>query len=107
MKLKQRKPNLNSFFFFVLGGFVLLGVLGIFALPASSDIPPTRAFSQIIIAGQTINATSYSSSFEIITLGNLTTSISDDSISIKLKEFSCPLLESIKGIDEDGNWICG
>lgn len=98
---------MNSIFYFVCGGIVLLGILGIFAMPANSDIPPTRAFSQIIIAGQTINATSYSSSFEIITLGNLTTSINDNSISIKLKEFSCPVLQSVIGVDADGNWICG
>jgi hypothetical protein len=103
----QRVIQLNSVFYFILGSFVFLGVLGIFALPAVSDIPPTRAFSQISIAGQNITANSYSSEFEIITLGNLTTSISDDAITFKLREFSCPESESIIGVDGNGNWICG
>lgn len=86
---------------------MFLGILGIFALPAVSDIPPTPAFSQIIIADQNITASSYRSSFEVTTMGNLSASISNNTIILNLESFSCPELESITGVDSDGNWICG
>jgi hypothetical protein len=95
---------MNRLFYFSIVGIL---VFGLALTPAISEIPPTRAFSQIIIAGQYLNATTYNSSFEVITLGNITSSITDTSISLKLKQFSCPVNESITGVDGDGNWICG
>lgn len=76
------------------------------AEPALSAIPPTSAFSSIGSAGQWINATSYSDSVEIETQGDLTMSISGDTITIKLKEKTCGLGLSVVGIDSDGLLVC-
>lgn len=57
---------MNSIVYFILGGFVFLGVLGIFALPAVSDIPPTPAFKSINGTDGNITATSYRDNLELI-----------------------------------------
>ena len=57
--------------YFILGGFVLLGVLGIFALPAISDIPPTAAFFAINGTDGSINATTYRQILQLVEGANI------------------------------------
>ena len=57
----QVKIKLNNFFYFVLGGFILVGILGIFALPVDSAIPPTPAFKIINTTSGNVTASSYNS----------------------------------------------
>lgn len=52
---------MTSPFYFILGGLVLLGILGIFALPAVSDIPPTPAIKDLKFNENWYNATNYRS----------------------------------------------
>lgn len=91
--------------FIALAG-IIIGLLTLTQFSESS-IPPTPAFSKIFIGGQTINATSYSGNFTIVTLGDITSSVSDNTITIKLKEKSCDPLQFFNGIDSNGNLLCG
>lgn len=103
---KVKKVNLDYILLFALGlciGAIFTNSL----LPAESAIPPTRAFSKITMAGQTINASSYSDNFEIVVQGALTASINNNVLTIKLKQASCPALETVIGVDTNGNWVCG
>ena len=69
--------NDDKIVYFILGGFILLGILGIFALPAISDIPPTPAFSSINGTGGSINATNYRTTLELIEGSNIIYSFDD------------------------------
>lgn len=97
--------KLDYFLLFVLGVFIG-GVMTSSLIPVDSSIPPTRAFSKVTMAGQSINASSYSDELEIVLQGVMTSSISDNTITIKLKQDSCPVSQSITGVDASGNWIC-
>ena len=71
-----------------------------------SAIPPTDAFSKVYVNGQLIEADQYNDELYIITTGSLTTSINGDSITIKLNEIACPVLQALKSIDSNGNLVC-
>lgn len=58
--------QLNSIVYFILGGLVILGILGIFAGPAISDIPPTPAFKMINSTSGNVTANNYRSTVEFV-----------------------------------------
>ena len=51
--------NDDKIIYFILGGFILLGILGIFAGPVISDIPPTPAFKMINTTTANVTAQNY------------------------------------------------
>lgn len=58
---QPRKNQLNNFLYLLLGGFILLGIVGAFAIPVSSDLPPTPAFKIINATdGNNVTARTYS-----------------------------------------------
>ena len=68
----------------------------------------TPAFSQVYINGIPIKATSYNDKIFINTQGHLVTTIQGDRVTIKIgNAFTCPTLQSVKGVDANGNFICG
>ena len=71
-----------------------------------SAIPPTDAFSKVYVNGQLIEADQYNDELYITTTGSLTTTISGDSVTIKLTAVSCPALQALRSIDADGNLVC-
>lgn len=97
------RENILLLFLGVAIGTSLTGSL----IPADSSIPPTRAFSKVIMAGQDIEAGSYSDELEIVIQGAMTASVNDNTITIKLKQESCPASQGITGVDENGDWVCG
>ena len=96
---------MDKFFVVMLAG---LGVITLFIVltPVESAIPPTNAFSKVFINGQLVEADKYNDELYIITSGSFNTTISGDSVTIKLKSITCPLLQAIKGVDADGNLVC-
>ena len=58
----QVKLKLNNVFYFILGGFILFGILGIFALPIASAIPPTPAFKMINTTSGNVTSHNYADS---------------------------------------------
>ena len=87
-------------------GFFTIG-LGIIINPVDSSIPPTNAFSSVIVDGVTINADRYNDKLYINTPGSLTTSITGDTITIKISALTCPALQGVKSVDSNGNFVCG
>lgn len=101
---------------FGIGGIVLL--LGAFLLiPANAgremSIPPTKAFSKIIIGGKTITAKDYSSIANLTGMagnvtgkGSVSCSLVSGKFECKLKPITCPTLQGVKGVDSNGNLFC-
>jgi hypothetical protein len=69
--MNQRKIKLDNVFYFVIGGFIILGVLAIFATPIESAIPPTPAFRSINGTGGNVTATNYMDNLELIEGSNI------------------------------------
>ena len=89
--------------------FLIVGILGTVGLalnPIDSAIPPTPAFTKVVSGGQTINATGYNSNVTIAGLGDITTSISGNTLSLKLVEKTCPVGQSFNSIASNGTLIC-
>ena len=98
---------MDSDFIFI---FIIVGILGIVGLalnPVDSAIPPTNAFSKIISGGQSINATSYNSNVTISGQGSITTSVSGNTLNIRLVEITCSGGQSIIAVASNGTLICG
>ena len=89
----------------VCGGIIVVSLM-FWILPVQS-IPPTNAFSQIIVNGEPINADSYNSNLIINFTGSLDMESSNGNLIIKLSEITCPFLQAVKGVDENGDFICG
>ena len=79
------------------------------------SIPPTNAFSKIIIGNNTITANDWGSTanltgktngYTVSGSGSLTCSLSGTTITCKLKTISCPVLQGLKGVDSSGNLFC-
>lgn len=78
------------------------------------SIPPTNAFSKIIIGNKTITANDYSSAANltdkiagnVIGAGSLSCSALNGTTTCKITAISCPVLQGIKGVDSNGNLFC-
>ena len=98
----------KSLFLLLVGGsagITLLTLLSISTITESA-IPPTDAFSKVYVNGQLIEADQYNDELYIITTGSLTTSINGDTVTIKLNQITCPVLQALKSIDSSGNLVC-
>lgn len=98
----------KSLFFTLVGVSAVITFLTLVSVPTvtESAIPPTDAFSKVYVNGQLIEADQYNDELYIITTGSLTTSINGDTVTIKLNEIACPILQALKSIDSDGNLVC-
>lgn len=87
---------------------ILIPFLVALTIPHSeSFIPPTLAFSKILSGGQSINATDYHSNFTVNTQGSISTSISQNTITMKLVQKSCNSGEAFVGVGANGTLLCG
>ena len=94
-------------FLLSLGGTAIVTLLiTLSTVVESSSIPPTDAFSKVYVNGQLIEADQYNDELYIITTGSLTTTISGDSVTIKLTAISCPALQALRSIDATGTLVC-
>ena len=75
--------------------------------PSEGTIPPTPAFSEVYINGEPVKAIHYRDQLYITTEGMITTTVTGKNVTMKLAEISCPLLQAIKGVDANGNLVCG
>lgn len=91
---------------FILGIIFTIG-LAFLLTPSESAIPPTPAFSKVISGGQQMNATNYNSNFTMTSLGDLSTSISGNTLTIRLVQQNCSPGEAFVGIAANGTFICG
>lgn len=73
----------------------------------SMSIPPTPAFSKVIVNGDVITADSYNEELYITTEGDITADANGNNITIKLNPVSCPLLQVIVEVDDNGFFVCG
>ena len=91
---------------------MFFGIVGIFATvvlvlpPTESSLPPTNAFSKVYVNGLLIEADKYDDELYITTQGSLNTTISGDSVTIKIDEISCRILQGLKSVDASGNLVC-
>lgn len=115
--------NKKIAYFSIIGVIIVIGVILTLSInqvtalqttipPLSTTIttvsnPEKNGFSKIIIDGLMINATQAEDTLTIITPGHITTSISNKTITFKVTQMSCPVLQGIKGVDSSGNFICG
>ena len=95
----------KTLFYGIIIGVCILFVIALTPV-VDSAIPPTDAFSKVYVNGQLIEADKYNDELYIITTGSLTTSINGDSVTIKLNEIACPVLQALKSIDSNGNLVC-
>ena len=89
-----------------MGMMFILGI-SIILSPSEAAIPPTPSFSAVYINGQPIIAERYNDKLYITTEGMINTTVEDKIMNMKLKPISCPALQAIKGVDADGNLVCG
>ena len=130
--------------------FTFLGVIGVAQMlnPRAESIPPTNAFSEIVINGVSYKADSYNSKLyltgdgisfngtsvnienppsfskvmingalleatspesqiNVQTTGSENGTLSGNTITLKLKQVTCPILQAMKRTDSNGNLICG
>lgn len=130
--------------------FTFLGVIGVAQMlnPQANSIPPTNAFSEIVINGISYKADSYNSKLYLVgdgisfngtsinienppsfskvmingalleatspesqinvqTTGSENGTLSGNTITLKLKQVTCPILQAMKRTDSNGNLICG
>lgn len=90
----------------IMVGIMIPFLVAIMLPHSESFIPPTLAFSKILSGGQTINATDYHSNFTINTQGSITTSISQNTLNIKLVQKSCNPGEAFTAIGANGTLLC-
>ena len=64
------------------------------------------SFKTVIIDGVSITATQPEDTLTITTPGHITTTVDGNTVTIKLTQFSCPLLQGVKGVDSNGNFVC-
>lgn len=91
-----------------------VGVIGISGAalmlqPAQQTVPPTDAFSLVYINNERIMADSYNDMLNITTEGLITTTVDEpnNSITLSMSEFNCPIFQGVVGFDENGDPICG
>ena len=96
-----------QFFCSVVAVFGIISVMIIFQPSQSASIPPTPAFSKVIINGDVITADQYNEELNITTEGDIVTDIDGNNIIIKLAPISCPILQAITDIDSNGFFVCG
>lgn len=80
----------------------VLDLTGVFILNGTSY----NGFAVVTIDGNSIIADSPEDTLVITTPGHLSTSIIGNNVTIKLTQMTCPILQGIKGIDENGNFVC-
>lgn len=92
----------------VLAGFSVF-MLALYWVPISeAAIPPTRAFSKILIGSTTLNATSYDSLLKLVTQGSITSSVSgNDTVNIRLIQKACPAGQFFNAVGANGTLLCG
>lgn len=92
----------------VLAGFSVF-MLALYWVPISeAAIPPTRAFSKILIGITQLNATSYDSLLKIVTQGSITSSTTgNDTINIRLIQKSCSPGQYFNAVGANGTLLCG
>ena len=99
-------------FFTLVGLSAVITFLILVSLPTITEsssiggIPPTDAFSKVYVNGQLIEADQYNDELYITTTGSLTTTISGDSVTIKLTAISCPALQALRSVDASGTLVC-
>lgn len=134
----------------VIIAFIFIGLVGVAQMfnPQANSIPPTNAFSEIVINGVSYKADSYNSKLyltgdgismngsvinieqpdgfskvmingalleatapesqiNVQTTGSENGTLTGNTITLKLKQVTCPLLQAMKRTDGDGNLICG
>lgn len=72
-----------------------------------ADIPPTRAFSSIFVAGQNLFADSYNGNLTLNTQGSIGSSISSQTVNIRLVQVQCPAGQFFNGVGANGTLLCG
>lgn len=92
----------------VLIGFSFVFSLAVFLPNSESAIPPTNAFSKIATSSQNLVADTYSDFFNIVTQGQITSSITaNNTVNIKLVQKTCGPGQAFVGIAANGTMICG
>lgn len=92
----------------VLVGFSVF-MLALYWVPISeAAIPPTRAFSKILIGNTQLNATSYDSILKLVTQGSITSSVSgNDTINVRLIQKACSPGQYFNAVGANGTLLCG
>ena len=85
----------------------LIGLGFVLTPQAESNIPPTPAFSTVAVNGQKIEAQNYNDQLNIVTQGDLTMSKSSNTITIKIRQVTCPALQGVIAINSTGHFVCG
>lgn len=68
----------------------------------TNQIEQQNSFANVII-----NATQPDDTLTITTSGQINTTISGKTITMKIKSISCPILQGVKSVDSSGNFVCG